>query len=87
MVFKKKKKDELPPPPKPPTDEVSAKAGKQEPKPEPLPETTQDLIEEFTHEYNGVIGSEMFQSNTLQLNLLWAIYGELRKMRQMLEKD
>jgi len=71
--------------------EVSDKKGsKAQPQAKELPEELKFTLKEFSDKYNGIfMPSDIAETrpDSIQLNILIAIYSELRLMRDLLEKE
>ena len=80
-----KKKDKIEAPPEPPTPVITTRIGKEPQMIDMRQQQVKYIVEEFQKSYMSILGEkdlEELNADTLSLNLLFAIYGELRLARQ-----
>jgi len=97
MVFKRKKGKEKKEPTAQeaePTDivdaEISDKQASQKPKQPELPEELKFVLDEFAKNYNSIFTAKDFaelRPDTVQSNILFAIYSELRLLRRLVQEE
>ena len=90
MVFGKKKNKEPKEVPQP-TEVVDAGTEELEKEEEEEPsKDTKFIVDEFTKKYNGIVQAEDYvgkDPHPLMINLLFSIFGELRLLRKLQEKE
>lgn len=93
MAFKRKKKEletaPVPPEEQPDETEMVESQVKEKQNLKIDKETAKrlkELTSEFNKNYNGIVPPESLQAESLKINLLFAIYGEMVRQREILEQ-
>lgn len=87
-MFGKKKKEEKPT--EQDTEPIKSETEEEKPTEQKLPKETEKMLKTFTENYDGIFVPQSFNGirpDATIVNLLFAVYGELRKLNEALSEE